>query len=128
MTPGSGRSPGEGNGYPLQYSGLENSMDCIVQSFQFNSVAQSCPTHSAPHGLQHVRLPCPSPTPGACSNLCPSSQTPLNDFHFHVHYFFFQGIFLTQGWNPHLLRLLHWQVDSVPLVAPGKHHIKENSY
>ena len=28
--PGSGRSPGEGKGYPLQYSGLENSMDCIV--------------------------------------------------------------------------------------------------
>ena len=25
-----GRSPGEGNGYPLQYCGLENSMDCIV--------------------------------------------------------------------------------------------------
>ena len=29
--PGLGRSPGEGKGYPLQYSGLENSMDCIVQ-------------------------------------------------------------------------------------------------
>ena len=28
--PGLGRSPGEGNGYPLQYPGLENSMDCIV--------------------------------------------------------------------------------------------------
>ena len=28
--PGSGRSPGEGKGYLLQYSGLENSMDCIV--------------------------------------------------------------------------------------------------
>ena len=27
---GLGRSPGEGNGYPLQYSGLENSMDCVV--------------------------------------------------------------------------------------------------
>ena len=27
---GLGRFPGEGNGYPLQYSGLENSMDCIV--------------------------------------------------------------------------------------------------
>ena len=27
--PGLGRAPGEGNGYPLQYSGLENSMDCI---------------------------------------------------------------------------------------------------
>ena len=30
LIPGSGRSPGEGKGYPLQYSGLENSMDCIV--------------------------------------------------------------------------------------------------
>ena len=28
--PGLGRSPGQGKGYPLQYSGLENSMDCIV--------------------------------------------------------------------------------------------------
>ena len=28
--PGLGRSPGEGNGYPLQYSGLDNFMDCIV--------------------------------------------------------------------------------------------------
>ena len=28
--PGLGRSPEEGKGYPLQYSGLENSMDCIV--------------------------------------------------------------------------------------------------
>ena len=28
--PGSGRSAGEGKCYPLQYSGLENFMDCIV--------------------------------------------------------------------------------------------------
>ena len=28
--PGLGRSPGEENDYPLQYSGLENSMDCLV--------------------------------------------------------------------------------------------------
>ena len=28
--PGLGRSPGGGQGNPLQYSGLENSMDCIV--------------------------------------------------------------------------------------------------
>ena len=28
--PGLGRPPGAGKGYPLQYSGLENSMDCIV--------------------------------------------------------------------------------------------------
>ena len=30
FSPGLGRSPGEGKGYPLQYSGLENSMDRIV--------------------------------------------------------------------------------------------------
>ena len=30
--PGLGRSLGEGNGYPLHYSGLENAMDCIVNS------------------------------------------------------------------------------------------------
>ena len=28
--PGLGRCPAEGNGKPLQYSGLENAMDCIV--------------------------------------------------------------------------------------------------
>ena len=39
----------------------------------FISVAQSCPT-LWPHGLQHTRLPCPSPSPGACSNSCPLSQ------------------------------------------------------
>ena len=36
--PGLGRSVGEGIGYPLQYSGLENSMDCIV-----HGVAKSQP-------------------------------------------------------------------------------------
>ena len=30
LIPGLGRFPGEGNSYPLQYSGLENSMDCII--------------------------------------------------------------------------------------------------
>ena len=29
LIPGLERSPGEGKGYPLQSSGLENSMDCI---------------------------------------------------------------------------------------------------
>ena len=29
LIPGLGRSPGEGTGYPLQYSGLENYMDYI---------------------------------------------------------------------------------------------------
>ena len=44
-----------------------------VLCYQFSSVAQSCPT-LWPHGLQHTRPPCPSPTPRACSNSCPSSR------------------------------------------------------
>ena len=37
------------------------------------SVVQSCLT-LRPHGLQHARLPCPSPSPGACSNSYPLSR------------------------------------------------------
>ena len=40
--------------------------------YSFSSVAQSCLTLQ-PHGLQHTRLPCPSPTPEACSNSGPSN-------------------------------------------------------
>ena len=46
-------------------------------SHQFSSVAQSCLTlqpHSPCQALQHVRPPCPSPTPGAYSNSCPLSR------------------------------------------------------
>ena len=38
------------------------------------SVAKSCLTLCDPHGLQHTRLPCPSLSPGVCSNSCPLSQ------------------------------------------------------
>ena len=44
---------------------------------QFSSVQFSCSVMSnslRPHGLQHARPPCPSPTPRACSNSCPLSQ------------------------------------------------------
>ena len=34
-------------------------------------------------------------------------------------YFPLQGIFLTQGWNPHLTNLQHWQADSLPLNHLG---------
>ena len=36
LIPGSGRSPGEGNGHPPQYPGMENSMDCIVDGVTKN--------------------------------------------------------------------------------------------
>ena len=38
-----------------------------------------------------------------------------------------QEIFLTQGLNPLLLRLLLWQLGSLPLVIPGKPHILYDS-
>ena len=41
---------------------------------RISSVAQSRPALCDPHGLQHARLPCPSPAPRACSNSCPSSR------------------------------------------------------
>ena len=48
--------------------------NCSHQSTDFNSVSQSVMSDSLPpHGLQHTRLPCPSPIPRACSNSCPSS-------------------------------------------------------
>ena len=43
---------------------------------RLHSVQFSCSVVSdslRPHGLQHARPPCPSPTPGACSNSCPLS-------------------------------------------------------
>ena len=39
--PGWGRSPGEGNGYPLQYSCLENPMDRGAWRASFHGVAES---------------------------------------------------------------------------------------
>ena len=51
LIPGLGRPPGEGKGYPFQYSGLENSMNCIVygvtkswtglSDFHFTSLSSS---------------------------------------------------------------------------------------
>ena len=44
----------------------------ILVYFQFNCLVMSNSLLCS--GLQHARLPCPSPTPGTCSNSCPSSQ------------------------------------------------------
>ena len=46
-------------------------------NFLFSSVQFSCSVMSdslRPHELQHARPPCPSPTPGTCSNSCPLSR------------------------------------------------------
>ena len=90
------RSPGEGKGYPLQYSGLENSMDCIVDgvtksqtilsNFHFQSLTQSSPVLCSP---MECSLPASSVYGASCRLLL-------------------QGIFLTQGSN--LLFLNCWKI------------------
>ena len=69
------------------------------------SVAQSCPTLRLP-GLQPSRHLCPWDSPG--KNTAVGCHALL------------QGIFLTQGSNPRLLGLLHWQAGSLPPAPPGK--------
>ena len=49
----------------------------IKKEDKYSSVQFSCSVMSdslQPHGLQHARPPCPSPTPGVFSNSCPLSQ------------------------------------------------------
>ena len=47
----------------------------ISQSFSSVQFSHSVMSNSLqPHGLQHARFPCPSPTPGAYPNSCPLSQ------------------------------------------------------
>ena len=43
----------------------------LLKGLQFSSVAQSCPTLCSP--MNRSRPPCPSPSPGVHSNLCPPS-------------------------------------------------------
>ena len=53
---------------------------CYKLIHSFYSISSVQFSHSVvsdslqPHGLQHARLPCPSPTPGACLNSCLSSR------------------------------------------------------
>ena len=56
LIPGLGRSLGEGNSYPLQYSGLENSMECIVHGVT-KSQTQLSTFHQKHQGTLLVRIP-----------------------------------------------------------------------
>ena len=58
---GLGRSSGEGKGYPLQYSGLENFMDCIVHGAaktqtQLNNFHSLSHTHRHMHMYTHMHI------------------------------------------------------------------------
>ena len=49
--------------------GTEEDPELSAVQFSYSVMSHSL----QPHGLQHTRPPCPSPTPGAYSNSCPSS-------------------------------------------------------
>ena len=57
---------------PLSLSSFHGSHMMQLRLSQFSHSVM--PDSLWSHGLQHARLPCPSLTPGACSNSCPSSQ------------------------------------------------------
>ena len=59
----------------LIFSQIINTNILIPKIFQLVHFSCSVMSDSLrPHGLQHARLPCPSPTPRTYSNSCPSSQ------------------------------------------------------
>ena len=71
---------------------------CVLSCFSHVSLQS--------YGLQAARLLCPRDSPGKNTGVgC------------HA---IFQGILPTQGWNPSLLHLLHWQMGSLPVGPPGK--------
>ena len=78
-----------------------------TQSYCQKILKHPCVLSLFSHVLLFVaRLLCPRDSPGKNTGVGCSALL--------------QGIFPTQGLNPHLLRLLHWQAGSVPLAAPGK--------
>ena len=56
----------------LQGKPIKINRGCFISIVQFSRSVMS--NSLWPHGLQHARLPCPSPTLIACSNPCPSSR------------------------------------------------------
>ena len=82
-TPGLGRSPGVGKGYPLQYSGLENSMDCIVHGVAKSRTRLSDFHFTSRHFTTTISIqlhPCllhQNKTPYSSSSYSPSCLPPL---------------------------------------------------
>ena len=94
---------------------LSNFYYICIRKFSHSVVSNSL----WPHGLQHARLPCPSQTPGACSNLCPSSLwchptisssvSPSPAFNLSQH----QGLFQWINSSHQLAKVLEFQLQHV---------------
>ena len=83
--PGLGRSPGEGNGYPLQYSGLEKSMDRGAWKAIVHGVAESHVYHMHHHiHITHIIYITYIPH---VSHVPPQTYHMLKDiYHMYFHY------------------------------------------
>ena len=101
--------------YHLNGQELEKWNICVAQ-FSRSVLSDSL----RPHGLQHARLPCPSPTPGACSNSCPlvadaiQPSHPLSSpsppaFNLSQH----QGLFRWVTSSHQVAKVLEFQLQSV---------------
>ena len=72
-----GRASHEGWSNGFEAKTRNKSLSSSKRDNETPSVQLSCSVvsdSSRPHGLRHTRPPCPSPTPGACSNSCPLSR------------------------------------------------------
>ena len=99
----------EGNTHTLLCARHFTCFNCIrAKLLRFSSVAQSCLTLQ-PHGLQHARLPCPSPTPGAYSNSCPSSLASPSPPAFNLSQH--QGLFKWVSFSHLLAEVLEFQLQ-----------------
>ena len=64
------------NGCGLDPNLMQPSLSVLVRALQWSLLLSLSVMSSSlrPHGLQHARLPCPSPSSRACSNSCPLSR------------------------------------------------------
>ena len=137
LIPGLVRSPWEGKGYPLLYSDLKNSLNCLVrgvaksqtqlsnflftvfievelfassQYFWVLSMLLSCIAFNlcVLCSVDRSCLTLCDPTRFLCPWNFPGKNTGAGCC------FLLQRIFLTQRLNPFLFHFLHWQVDSLP--------------
>ena len=99
---------------------FELGLKCI-QEFAAISIQFSCSVVLDtlwPHGLQHTRLPCPSPTHAACSNSCPSSQwchpaisSSVDPFSSCLQSFPHQGLLWSASSSHHVAKVLELQLQ-----------------